>query len=58
MRVQRCVGAMRGCIDSGGLNIVSAMPSGMKTRSRANRSKGMPDTRATISPSRKKLISL
>ena len=52
------VGAMRGASDAGGLNIVSRMPSGSKMRVRQNSSSGWPLTRWTISPSRKKLMSL
>ena len=52
------VGAMRGDSDAGGRNVVSLMPSGAKIRSCANASSGSPLTRPTISPSRKKLMSL
>jgi hypothetical protein len=45
-----------GFLPGGGLNVVSAMPRGLKMRSETKRSNGMPLTRATISASRKKLI--
>ena len=56
--VQFSVGAMRGCSAAGGLNPVSFIPSGLKIRSRANSSSGLPLTRRTMSPRRKKLMSL
>ena len=52
------VGAMRGLSDSGGLNIVSRMPSGPASRSCTKRSNGIPATRETMSARRKKLMSL
>ena len=56
--VQLSVGAIRGDSEAGGLNIVSFIPSGAKMCSCANWSSGWPLTRRTISPSRKKLMSL
>ncbi len=56
--VHASVGAMRGRSDSGGLNIVSFMPRGPKICSLANWSSGTPLIRRTMSPSRKKLMSL
>ena len=52
------VGAIRGSSAAGGLNIVSRIPSGSKIRARQNWSSVCPLTRWTISPSRKKLMSL
>ena len=43
------VGAIRGRRDSGGLNIVSRMPSGLKSRVSMNTSNGIPDTTSMIS---------
>jgi hypothetical protein len=51
--VHGSVGAMRGCSDGGGRNIVSFMPSGSKIRVRAKSFSGIPLTRRTMSPSRK-----
>jgi hypothetical protein len=51
--VHGSVGAIRGCSDAGGRNIVSFIPSGSKMCVRANSSSGMPLTRRTISPRRK-----
>jgi hypothetical protein len=56
--VQLSVGAIREIKDAGGLNIVSFMPSGLKMCSWVYWSSGLPPTRRTISPSRKKLMSL
>ena len=55
---QRSVGAMRGSSDFGGRNPVSVIPSGSKTRAFRYASSDWPVTRATMSPSRKKLMSL
>ena len=54
----RSVGAMRGASDAGGRNIVSFIPSGSKMCAFAYRSSRSPLTRPTMSPSRKKLMSL
>ena len=52
------VGAIRGTSAAGGLNIVSRMPSGAKICVFTNSSNGCLLTRATISASSKKLMSL
>jgi hypothetical protein len=48
---QGSVGAMRGINEAGGRNVVAAMPSGVKIRSRTNASRGRLLTRLTMSPS-------
>ena len=55
---QASVGAIRGTSSAGGSKPVSAMPRGAKIRSRANRSRGRPLTRRTISPRSMKFRSL
>ena len=54
----RSVGAIRGTIALAGRNPVSRMPSGPNTTRFRYTSSASPVTRATISPSRKKLMSL